>query len=140
LTLYRLTHPIRLKSEFGGVAQDDWMGSAAWYDRFGVAGSRAVTVDVTLSRSAACGNIPPALISIRVSRLTLDKSSQPAAGRLEQLRTVIVHSMPCQTRTIAVHAAPPFRIDLTANRTFQSSPSDPRPLSVTVGFSYRAAG
>jgi hypothetical protein len=138
LTLYRVAHPIRLRSEYGGVAQDGWMGTSAWYIRFGSAHERPGTAIVTLSRSAACGTIPPARITIRVSRLALDKSSQPVAGRLEQLRRVTVRSTPCQTQTIDIHATPPFRIDLTANRTFQASPSDRRPLSVTVGFSYRS--
>ena len=137
MTLYRLTHPIRLRSEFGGVSPDGWMGTAAWYVRFnGVGASRPGTLSVTLSRSAACGTIPPAGITIRVSRLALDKDAQPVAGRLEQLQHVTVRSTPCQTRTIAIHATPPFRVDLTANRTFQSSPSDRRPLSVKVGFAY----
>jgi hypothetical protein len=138
MTLYRLAHPIRLQSEFGGVAPDGWMGTAAWYVRFGAAGARPGTATVTLSRSAACGNIPAALITIRVSRLVLDKNLQPAPGSLEQLRRVEIRSAPCQTRTIKIHATPPFRIDLTANRTFQASASDRRPLSVLVGFSYRS--
>jgi hypothetical protein len=94
-------------------------------------------VTVTLSRSAACGGIAPARITIRVSHLALDKNLQPAAGRLEQLRRVEVSSSPCQSRTAEIHATPPFRIDLTADRTFQASPSDRRPLSVLAGFSYR---
>ena len=72
-----------------------------------------------------------------MSHRALDKNLQPAAGKLEQLRRVDVSSAPCQSRTIEIHATPPFRIDLTANRTFQASPTDRRPLSVLAGFSYR---
>ena len=137
MTLYRLAHPIRLQSEYGGVAPDGWMGTAAWYERFGSASDRRGTVVVTLSRSAACGAIPPARITIRVSQLAIDKNRQPVAGRIEQLRHVTVHSAPCETRTVEILATPPFRIDLSANRTFQSSPSDRRPLSVVAAFSFR---
>ena len=69
------------------MAPDGWMGTAAWYVRFGADGRVGpATALVTLSRSAACGAIPPARITIRVSRLALDKSRQPVAGQLEQVR------------------------------------------------------
>jgi hypothetical protein len=136
LKLYRLAHPIRVVDEQVGVGEGSWIGRSAWYVRFGPKGSPPGVATVTLSRRAACGDVPPALITIRVSRLALDKNDQPIAGKVEHVRRVRIHSTPCDQRTIRVPATPPFRIDLTANRTFQPGPSDPRQLSVMAGFGF----
>jgi hypothetical protein len=140
LKLYHLAHPIRLVDEQVGVAEDTWMGTSAWYVRFGRKGASPGVATVTLSRRAACGDVPPALITIRVSKLALDKTNQPIAATVEQIRRVTIHSTPCDRRTISIPATPPFRIDLTANRTFQPGPSDPRQLSVMVGFGFKPNG
>ncbi len=137
LKLYRLTHPIRVLDEQVGVSPDTWMGKSAWYVRFGRKDSPAGTALVTLSRRAACGALPAAHITIRVSKLALDASSQPAMGAVEEIRHVTITSNPCETRTFSIPATPPFRVDLTAAQTFQANLSDPRQLSVLAGFGFK---
>ncbi len=134
LKLIRLTKPIRVADEYGGVTADGWMQTGAWFVRFAGGGSRPGRVVIALSRTAACGAIPAARITIRLSRLRIDKASQPAAGRLELVRHAVVTSTPCVSRTVSIPATPPFRIDLAAARTFQSA--DGRRLSVLVSFRF----
>jgi hypothetical protein len=135
--LYRVSHPIRIEAAEGGITPDGWMETSAWYNRFGVPG-RAATGElvVSMSRRAACGNIPAVHITIRVSHLAIDKNAQPAAGHLESIRRVTVHSQPCEAPVVRISAAPPFRVDVTADRTFQPSPTDQRGLSVQLGFAF----
>ncbi|MGZ4358092.1 MAG: ArnT family glycosyltransferase [Gaiellaceae bacterium] len=138
LHLYRLDHPIRIAADEGGIAPDGWMGTSAWYNRFDASrrGAKGELV-VSLSRLGACGKIPAAHITIRVSRLAIDKNAQPAAGRLESIRRVTVHSQPCQAPVVRIPATPPFRVDVAADRTFQPSPTDRRELSVVIGFAFQ---
>lgn len=140
LNVYRLAHPIRVLDEQVGVASDGWMGTSAWYVRFAPKNASGGEALVTLSRRGACGDVPPVDITIRMSRLALSQSRQPVPGQLEQVRRVTIHSTPCELRTIAIPATPPFRIDLSANRTFQPGPQDQRQLSVVVGFAFKPTG
>jgi hypothetical protein len=91
---------------------------------------------VSLSRAAACGSYGPSPIVVRVSRVRIDENGQPAAGALLARRRVVLHSTPCETKTIRLHVRPPFRIDLSTARTFEAP--DGRQLSAQVGFGYRA--
>ena len=138
LRLVRLTKPIRMADSELGITPDGWMSTNAQYNRFGGPGSRPGTAVVVLSRAAACGNVPPAKITIRVSRLAIDRTSgQPVPGRLLAQRRATIRSTPCQTRAIRIPVRPPFHIDVTANRTFQPSQYDLRQLSVQLGFDFQ---
>ena len=137
LRLYRLSHPVRIAAEEGGISPAGWMGTSAWYNRFAAFGrAKSGTAVISLSRLAACGDIPAVHITIRVSRIAIDKDAQPVAGRLETIRHVTVRSKPCQAPVVRIPATPPFRIDVTADRTFQPSLADKRQLSVVAAFSF----
>jgi hypothetical protein len=91
---------------------------------------------VTLSRAAACGGFPPSRITIRVTRIRLNASSQPLGGPLLDVRRAIVRSNPCDTLTVRIPVREPFRIDVSAAGTFQPSQYDQRHLSAQVGFAF----
>jgi hypothetical protein len=137
LRLYRVPHPIRVADADGGITTDaNWMSTSAFYYRFTSAGRRPGFATVTLSRAAACGGYPASRITIRLSSLHIDKNGQPSPKRLLAVRRVTLHSTPCETKTIRIPARAPYRIDLSANRTFQPSPYDQRQLSAQVTFGF----
>jgi hypothetical protein len=137
--LYRVPHPIRVAAAVGNISTDgaNWMSASAFYYRFTSAGTKAGTAVITVSRNpAACGGFPPSLITIKLSRLRIDGDGQPVASRLLATRRVLIHSDPCETKTIRIPARAPYRIDVTANRTFQPSQFDQRQLSAQVTFGF----
>jgi len=137
LHLVRLARPIRMADSELGVTPDGWMSTNAEYNRFGGPNSRPGQAVIVLSRAAACGNVPAAHITIRLSRLAIDpKNKQPTAGRLLARRRTTIRSTPCQTRAIRIPVRPPFHVDVSADRTFQPSQYDPRQLSVQIGFGF----
>jgi hypothetical protein len=133
LHLVRIAPPLRLEREVNGVTPDGWMGTHSWFAQFA---GRPGTAVVSLSRSAACGDVPPAHVTVRVGRVAIDVNSQPAPGRLVHLERTTIRSTPCTTRTIRVPVRPPFRVDVTADRTFRPSQYDPRDLSVQVAYGF----
>lgn len=136
LRLYRVRRPVRLADAAGGITPDGWMSTSSWYYRFTSAGTTPGTAVVSLSRTAACGDYAPSRITIRLSRLRIDTNGQPAAGRLLAVRHVLLRSNPCDARTVRIPARTPYRIDVSADGTFQPSQYDPRQLSAQVGFGF----
>jgi hypothetical protein len=136
LRLYELARPIRIRDSEIGVTPDGWMSTSAIYERFGGPSAKRGVAVVSLSRSAACGNVPASRIVIRVSKIHINQDRQPAAGRLVALRRTTIHSTPCESKAIRIPVRPPFRIDVAANRTFQPSQYDPRQLSVLINFGF----
>ena len=112
------------------------MSTAAWYYHFAPNGPRPGTAVVTLSRAAACGDLPASRITIRVSRLRIDANGQPTAGKLEQVRHLTLRSNPCQAVPVRIPVRTPFRVDVSAVGTFQPSPSDQRQLSAQLAFGF----
>jgi hypothetical protein len=138
LRLFHVTRPIRIADAQGNVTPDGWMSTSAWYYRFTEPGARRGTAIVTLSRTAACGDYPKSVITVRASRLRLNADAQPVAGRLLALRRVVLRSSPCDSRTLRIPVRAPFRIDVSAVGTFQPSQYDLRQLSAQVGFGFEA--
>jgi hypothetical protein len=136
LRLYRVSRPVRLADAEGGITPDGWMSTSAWYYHFAPNGPRAGTAVVTLSRTAACGDLPTSRITIRVTRLRIDANGQPAAGTLEHVRRLTLRSNPCQAVPVRIPVRTPFRIDVSAVGTFQPSPSDQRQLSAQLAFGF----
>jgi hypothetical protein len=136
LRLYRLARPIRILDSEIGITPDGWMSTSAIYERFGGPNARRGVAVVSLSRSAACGNVPASHIVIRVSTMSINKDRQPVPARLIALRRTTIHSTPCESKAIRIPVRPPFRIDLSADHTFQPSQYDPRQLSVLVNFGF----
>jgi hypothetical protein len=135
LRLFHVPHPIRLAATTAGLSPDAaWMSTAATYVRFGARSGKPGTASVTLSRTAACGTFVSSPVTIRITRLRINADRQPAPGRLIAQRRVIVSSNPCGATTYSFPVRPPFRIDLTASRTFLSP--DGRHLAAQVAFGY----
>jgi hypothetical protein len=137
LRLFHVPHPIRLLETTSGLSPDaSWMSTSAVYIRFGSRTAEQGIATVSLSRAAACGGFASSPITIRVTRLRINSSSQPAPGALLAERHVLIRSTPCDTKVTRIRVRPPFRIDLTAARTFQPSESDQRQLSAQVAFGF----
>jgi hypothetical protein len=134
LQLYELDQPIRITSFTSNVASDGWMGDHSSFVVFGKPDARAGTVLVTASRLASCGDIAPARLTIRLSRLRIDSNAQPAPGRLLAVKRLVVRSNPCERGAVRLHARPPFRVDVGATGFFR--PADGRTLSVQIGYTF----
>jgi hypothetical protein len=134
LQLYELDQPIRITSFTSNISPDGWMGGQSSFVVFGKPSAPAGTVLVTASRLASCGDIAPARLTVRLSRLRINKDSQPTAGRLLAMKHVVVTSNPCERRAVQLRARPPFRIDVSATGFFR--PADGRKLSVQIGYAF----
>ena len=67
----------------------------------------------------------------------IDKDAQPTDGPARDVFShVTVRSAPCQAPVVQIPATPPFRVDVSADRTFQPSPADKRELSVVIAFTF----
>jgi hypothetical protein len=136
LDVVRLDRPIRIRRAVYGVTPDGWMSTRSGLVQYSSpAGPRGDAV-VTVSRSAACGDVPPARLTIRLSRVRINQYDQPAPGKVLATRRLTVRSTPCQTIAVRIPARPPFIVETTANRTFKPSKFDQRDLSVTIGYRF----
>jgi hypothetical protein len=137
LQLYELDHPIRITRFTSRVAPDGWMEDQSAFVVFGKSTDPVGTARVTVSRQSLCGDIAPARLTIRLSRLRINRDSQPSAGRLLAVKHVVVRSNPCpgQRFVVPLQARPPFRIDVTARGFFK--PADGRKLSVQIGYAFK---
>jgi hypothetical protein len=133
LDVVRITPPLRIEHESNGVTPDGWMGPHSWYAKFS---GRPGIATVSLSRSAACGNVPPSRVTIRLGRVAIDANAQPALGRVLRTERRVVHSDPCETKVVRFAATPPFRVDVDAKGTFQPSQYDQRRLSVQIAYGF----
>lgn len=134
LQLYELDQPVRITSFTSRVYPDGWMEDQSAFAVFGTKMDQPGTARVTVSRLASCGDIPPARLTMRLSRLRVNRDSQPSAGRLLAVRSVVVKSKPCQRFVVPFAVRAPFRIDVTATGFFR--PADGRRLSVQVGYAF----
>jgi hypothetical protein len=115
---------------------DGWMGDQSSFVVFGKPGDPPGTALVTVSRQASCGDIAPARLTIRLSRLRINRDSQPVAGhRLAVKHAVVRSNNPCERLVVPLQARPPFRIDVTARGFFK--PADGRKLSVQIGYAFK---
>jgi hypothetical protein len=137
LRLYRVTHPIRLLEAVGNVSTDaNWMSMSSFYYRFTSGGTRPGTAVVTLSRAAACGGFAPSPITVKVSSIRIDDDGQPVPAKVLGVKRLVLRSDPCETKVVRIPARPPYRVDVTAGKTFQPSESDRRELSAQVSFAF----
>jgi hypothetical protein len=140
LRLYHVSHPIRIADAEGNVSTDaNWMSTSAWYYRFTSAGKEPGYATVSLSRAAACGSFKPSHMTIRLSslRITPEPQAQPVAKKLLAVRHVTVRSNPCTSNLVVkIPARTPYRIDVTADGTFQPSEFDQRQLSAQITFGF----
>jgi hypothetical protein len=142
LRLYRMPHPIRIADAVGNISTDgaNWMGASAFYYRFSSAGPQRGVAVVTLSRAAACGGYAPSPITVRLASMRIGSNGQPAPKKVLAVRHVVVRSDPCtQSLAVRIPVTGPFRIDVTASRTFQPSQFDQRELAAQVTFGFEPA-
>jgi len=136
LRLLHVTRPVRIAAAEGGITPDGWMSTSAWYYHFAPTGPERGHAVVTLSRTAACGDLPSSRITIRMSQLEINGDGQPSAGKLLQVRRLTLRSNPCQAVPVRIPARTPFRIDVSALGTFQPSQYDLRRLSAQISFGF----
>lgn len=137
LVLYRVPHPIRMIGFDYGITPDGWMelGAPSRFIRFAthpVPGT--VTISVSRSAAAACGNLAPSAFTFRVYRLRIDDDGQPAAGPLETTARTTVHSTPCENKVLRVPAVAPLLVVGTARGAFTAG--DGRQLTAQVGYTF----
>ena len=137
LRVLRVAPPFRLEHAENGVTPDGWMSRHSWFAQYSSPGRQDGDAVVVVSRAAACGDVPPAPLTMRFGRVRIDRNDQPQLGRVFATRHVTVRSSPCDRDvTIRVPARPPFRVDVTSKTTFKPSKYDPRDLSVQVGYGF----
>lgn len=137
LRLVRVTRPLRIEHAVNGVTPDGWMGNHSSYIQY--AGKPGVAT-VVASRRAACGDVPAAPLTIRVSRVALNDEFQPVPGRLLATKHVRIRSTPCDTTPISFKVTPPFIVDVSTPKTFQPNQYDRRNLSVQIDYGFAPGG
>jgi hypothetical protein len=132
VNLYTVPHPIRMSSFVSGITADGWMQD---YSRFVRFAARPVsgTITVSISRGAACGEVPDAHFTFRVSRLRIDGDGQPVAAKRERVARATVARCTA-SRVLHIPARAPFRVDATATGLFRAG--DGRELSAFVSYSF----
>jgi hypothetical protein len=133
VNLYRVPHPIRMQSFISGLTGDGWMQD---YSRFVRFAEKPVdgTISISISRGAACGEVPDAHFTFTISSLRIDDDGQPVAAKRQ---TVVRTKVPaCATPPpLHVRARAPFRLDATATGLFHSG--DGRDLSAFVNYAFK---
>ena len=132
VSLYRVPHPIRMQSFISGLTADGWMQD---YSRFVRFAAKPVdgTITISISRGAACGDVPDAHFTFRVSSLRIDDDGQPVAATRERVVRTAVPA--CTTPPpLKVRARAPFRLDATATGLFHAG--DGRDLSAFVNYAF----
>ena len=129
--LFRIEHPLRLRSSQSGIYSDGWLGSqheahvvSAAYNRFATPGNRASTMVVTVSKKGFCGPNVPGKVLIQIGPLALGQQGDGVLQHVTQERRWIVNS--CDERTFTIPAPPPpFHLDVKIDGTFVPHDLDP---------------
>jgi hypothetical protein len=145
--LFRIEHPLRLRSSQSGIYSDGWLGSqheadvvSAAYNRFETPGNRASTMVVTVSKKGFCGTNVPGKVLIQVGPLALGQQGNGVLQRVTQERRWVVNS--CDERTFTIPAPPPpFHLEVSIDGTFVPHDLDPslserRHLGAMVGITW----
>jgi hypothetical protein len=122
--LYRIKPPLRLEDAQTGIYDDGWTGADSAYSRYSTPGGRPGFAVVTVSRQAWGGPSPPGHVTIRVGPLRLDKSHQPALGKVTRVVHWVVNSHGYKVFTIPT-PKPPFRVEVHVDPTFVPAQVDP---------------
>lgn len=129
--LYRIEHPLRLRSSQAGIYSDGWVGAqheadivSASYNRFETPGNRPSTMLVTISKKGWCGKNVPGKVLIQVGTLALGQQRNGVLQRVTAERSWVVNS--CDEKTFAIPAPPPpFHVEVTIDGTFVPNELDP---------------
>jgi hypothetical protein len=121
-----------MSSFVSGITADGWMQDYSRFVRF-AAKPVSGTITVSISRGAACGEVPDAHFTFRVSRLRIDGDGQPVAAKRERVARATVARCTA-SRVLHIPARAPFRVDATATGLFRAG--DGRELSAFVSYSF----
>jgi len=129
--LYRIEHPLRLRSSEAGLYSDGWVGATheadivtASYNRFETPGDRRSTMIVTVSKKGWCGKNVPGKVTIQVGTLALGQQRNGVLDRVTAERRWVVNS--CEEKTFTIPAPPPpFHVDVAIDGTFVPHDLDP---------------
>ena len=143
MQLWRVRPPARFRNAQTGVYPDGWMSSQASFSQYapedGV--SRGFS-KVAVSRQGACGDIPPADVTIRIGPVAvIDK--QPGFARVDE---VVRRKLPaCGLVQVVTRATVPYHVEVTVEPTFipaelDASSGDVRELGAQVGFDFIPLG
>jgi len=129
--LYRIEHPLRLRSSQAGLYSDGWVGATheadivtASYNRFETPGNRPSTMLVTVSKKGWCGKNVPGKVRIQVGTLALGQQRNGVLERVTAERRWVVNS--CEEKTFTIRAPPPpFHVDVAIDGTFVPHDLDP---------------
>jgi len=129
--LYRIKHPLRLRSSQAGLYSDGWVGATheadivtASYNRFETPGNRPSTMLVTVSKKGWCGKNVPGKVRIQVGTLALGQQRNGVLERVTAERRWVVNS--CEEKTFTIRAPPPpFHVDVAIDGTFVPHDLDP---------------
>lgn len=130
LQLYRIDGPLRLVSDVRGLTGDGWMGAQMSFNQYAAPGtSGRGFVKVLLSRVASCSSTDfPGKATVTVGTIVVGPTRQPALGRVQAVKTGIVHQ--CKVLPFLIRVKVPFRVEVTITPTF--SPRDVDPASSDV--------
>jgi hypothetical protein len=151
--LYRVTRPLRMRSQVTGIYTDGWTSAKATYTFFADPGRRG-TLDVLASRVAWTGPDKAGDVVLRVGSVVpapLETIRNPCAGgtcvdRTPRLGTVfgerrwLVHSG--RERVFHIRVTTPFKLELTVDPTFsprEFGGTDLRQLGVRAAFAFKPA-
>ena len=141
--VYRLGgKPVRLRETTTGVGADGWTRAEASYTRYDVTGLGRGFVKVTLSRTAACfPQLKPAVGTVKVGPVVVNRFDQPGIGRVTASRTLPV--VACQPNPVVLRVpSVPWRVEVTVDPTFVPRELDPnqpdaRQLGAVVSFEFQ---
>ena len=91
--LYRVTHPLRLRSAITGLYPGGWSGpNDTAYTRYSMAGADRGKMRITVSRRDWAGPDTKSKVTILMGTLKIGPDHQPAIGRVTARRTWFIHS------------------------------------------------
>ena len=140
--LYRLGgRPVRLTQTTAGISPDGWMSTEASYTQYAVPEGKSGHVLVSFSREGACfPQLEPVRVSARVGPVVVDRSDQPAIGRVTAQRESELAA--CQVEPLLVPLpSGPWRVEAEVDETFvprelDSNQGDARELGAVVSFRF----
>ncbi|MFL5964978.1 MAG: hypothetical protein ACJ747_00305 [Gaiellaceae bacterium] len=141
-TLYRVSHPLRLKRSITGLYPDGWSGpNGTQYTQYTTPGGGTGTIAIRVSRQDWSGPFTPANVQVTMGGVRIGTDKQPHLAlpytirkwriRRNESKTFVLHT-PGPRFRVEVAVAPFFRPhDLAPERT-----SDARPLGAEVSYRF----
>jgi hypothetical protein len=140
--LYRVTHPLRLRSAITGLYPGGWSGpNDTAYTRYSTGGDRNGTMRITVSRRDWAGPDVKSKVTILMGTVKIGPDHQPAIGRVTATRTWFIHSDLQQTFVLPT-PGPRFRVEVHVDPKFvpeELSPgttNDSRVLGAVVTYRF----